>query len=95
MVIVEKTDDYQDIAVGDILVYQRANTIMVHRVTDIIEDSDMAGGHLSFQTKGDANQSNDNWVVEPSDIVGISKAKIAMFGYPTLWLNELFNAPTT
>lgn len=87
MILVEKSQNYNAMNEGDILVYRHSNVIMVHRITEIIEQD----GHYVFQTKGDANNSNDAWVVDQSDVIGITKSKIATLGYPTLWLNELFN----
>lgn len=87
MVLVEKSDDYEKMREGDVLVYRYSNVIMVHRIIAVTEED----GKYTFQTKGDANDSADRWVVNKSDVIGIAKGRIAMFGYPTLWLNELFN----
>lgn len=87
MILVEKSKDYADMKVGDVLVYHHSNVVMVHRIAEIAKD----GNNYIFQTKGDNNASNDAWQVTQSDIIGLAKGKIAMFGYPTLWLNELFN----
>lgn len=87
MILVEKSDNYDDMEVGEILVYRHSDVIMVHRITDRQED----GNKWTFTTKGDANSSDDNWVVGQGDVIGTAKGKITMFGYPTLWLNELFN----
>lgn len=87
MVLVEKSDKYDELEVGEILVYRHSNVIMVHRIAEKREDA----GKWTFITKGDANSSEDSWAVGQSDIIGIAKGKIAAFGYPTLWLNELFN----
>lgn len=87
MILVEKSRDYKDMQVGDVLVYHYSNVVMVHRIAEISKD----GNNYIFQTKGDNNASNDAWQVKQSDIIGLAKGRIAMFGYPTLWLNELFN----
>lgn len=87
MIVVKKSDDYDKMKEGDVLVYRHENTVMVHRISKVDED----GGVFKFQTKGDANETADKWTVNQSDIIGVAKSKIAMFGYPTLWLNELFN----
>ncbi len=87
MVLVEKSDQYGEMDVGEVLVYRYDNVIMVHRISDVNEQN----GKRTFITKGDANNAEDKWVVEQDDIIGTAKGKIAMFGYPTLWLSELFN----
>lgn len=87
MILVEKSKAYQDMQVGDILVYRHSNAIMVHRISEV----EKVGNNYVFHTKGDNNPSEDVWEVEQGDIIGLARGKIAMFGYPTLWLNELFN----
>lgn len=87
MVLVEKSKDYDKMHEGDILVYRYSNVVMVHRIAEVRRDD----GKYVFQTKGDANASLDAWQVEQGDIIGVARGKIAMFGFPTLWLNELFN----
>lgn len=87
MVLVEKSKDYDRMKEGDILVYRYSNVVMVHRIMEIKDD----GEKYVFRTKGDANGGMDAWQVEQGDIIGIARGKIAMFGFPTLWLNELFN----
>lgn len=87
MILVEKSDKYDEMEIGEILVYRHSNVVMVHRIVERREDA----GRWTFTTKGDANGSEDNWVVGQGEVIGIAKGKIAMFGYPTLWLNELFN----
>lgn len=87
MVIVEKTDHYDEIEEGDVLVFKHANVVMVHRLVERRESE----GKYYFRTQGDANESADAWGVEQGDVIGVAKGRIAAFGYPTLWLNELFN----
>lgn len=87
MVLVEKSDKYDEIEEGEVLVYRHANVVMIHRV---VERSEYDGTYY-FRTKGDANDSKDAWSVEQKDVIGVAKSKIIALGYPTLWLNELFN----
>lgn len=88
MILIEKTNDYNEIDEGDILVYQHDETTIVHRVSEkIFED-----GRYVFQTKGDNNASEDNWQVDEDDVIGVARGKIAAFGFPTLWFNEIFNS---
>ncbi len=87
MILAEKSDEYGEMDVGEVLVYRHSNVIMVHRISEVNERN----GKRTFITKGDANNAEDKWTVEQGDIIGTAKGKIAMFGYPTLWLYELFN----
>lgn len=87
MVLVERTDRYGEIEEGEVLVYRHANVVMVHRLIERAEQ----GGNYYFKTQGDANDNADSWWVDQSDVIGVARGKIIAFGYPTLWLNELFN----
>ena len=44
---------------------------------------------LVFYSKGDANESEDNWVITEDMIIGIVNVKIPYLGLHTVWLNEL------
>lgn len=87
LILVEKSKAYDELEVGDVLIYRHSNAIMVHRITEISQE----GNHYIYQTKGDHNASPDTWRVEQGDVIGLARGRIATFGYPTLWLNELFN----
>ena len=87
LILVEKSSDYENMLEGEVLVYRHSNVVVVHRIVEVNE----AGGRFTFRTKGDANDAADNWYVEQGEVIGIAKSKIAVAGYPTLWLNELFN----
>ena len=83
IVIVEKLkeSELEKIKKGDVLVYQKENQVIVHRVTEVNDNT--------FKTKGDNNDEEDAWVVNKKDIIGITKVRIPLLGYPTVWLNEL------
>lgn len=57
----EKTD-LNDFEVNDILVYEIKNHIISHRIVDKVDNS--------FITKGDANNSVDNFLVNESQVLG-------------------------
>ena len=77
----------QEIEEGDILIFQRDNTQIVHRV---ISKTKVAGDNR-YYTKGDANASMDEEYIEDEDIIGICTLKIPYIGYPTLWLRNTFD----
>ena len=70
-----------------IKVVKREDIYVVHRLVGIenIDNEDR------YYTKGDANEDNDPGYITRSDIVGVTKFKLSYFGYPTLWLRELFD----
>lgn len=90
MVLVKKANRYDELEEGEVLVYRYSDVVMVHRIAEAKEN----GGVYTFITKGDANDAEDKWVVNQGDVIGTVKGKITAFGYPTLWLNELFNGGT-
>lgn len=85
VVVVEKVNNYDVLDINDVIVYNYGNVMVVHRVINIINDR----GKRYFYTKGDANNSLDNYVVEEDMIVGIVNFKIPYLGFPTIWLNSL------
>ncbi len=89
MVIVEKikSENLDILKVGDVLVFERENVVVVHRIEEIRESNNT----YSYITKGDNNNDIDNWIVEEQTIIGKVVGKIAYIGYPTVWLNEQIN----
>lgn len=87
LVLVEKIDKYEEIAEGMVLVYRHQEQVVIHRVSEV----ELVGKQYLYHTQGDANNGEDAWLVEQDDIIGVAKNKIAVVGFPTIWLNELFN----
>lgn len=87
VVVIEKieNDNYDVLKEGDVIAFQYNETIVVHRLTNIVKDR----GKYFFYTKGDANKDADNFVVEEDMIKGIVKYRVPAIGYPTVWLNRL------
>jgi len=79
------SDEIKEIKIGDILVFESDNIIVVHRVID--RKTAMNGTYL-YQTKGDNNNAPDSDLVEPSSVIGRMEAGIKFIGYPSLWLQE-------
>lgn len=84
--IFEKYDD-QNIVEGQVIVFERDGSMVVHRVVNI----EKINGVIRYYTKGDANFDNDEGYVVTSQIVGLVNFKIPYVGYPTLWLRSLFH----
>ncbi len=76
----------QKIEEGQILVFEKNGSTMVHRVVDI----DNINGQTRYITKGDANENNDTGYITKSDVIGLVRTKLPMVGQPTLWLRDIF-----
>ena len=81
----EKYTD-QVIKVDDILVFDKNGSTIVHRVVDVVN----IDGENRYYTKGDANEDADVGYITDQSIIGVVEAKLPYFGYPTLWLRDLF-----
>ena len=78
--------DGQEIKLNQVLVFDKDGTLTVHRVVKI----ELINGQYRYTTKGDFNDSVDSGFITVKDIQGIVQFKIAYFGYPTLWLRDIF-----
>ena len=76
-----------DLETGDIVVFSKGNTVVTHRVYSITRKGDS----VVIQTKGDANNAPDGFSVYESDVLGIVEYRIKYIGFPTVWLNDLFD----
>ncbi len=83
--IFEQYDD-QFIAEGQVIVFEKSNSMIVHRVVDI----EIINGVARYYTKGDANEDMDDGYITESDIVGVVDYKLPAVGFPTLWMRSLF-----
>lgn len=87
MIVYERYDD-QKIEEGQVIVFRKNNSRIVHRVVKI----ENVGGEFRYYTKGDANSTIDSGYRTEADIIGLTDLKIAYIGYPTLWLRELIHS---
>jgi len=76
----------QPIEKGQVIVFEKNNSMIVHRVIDI----EIINGVAHYYTKGDANEDRDAGFITDADIVGVTDLKLPYFGYPTLWMRGLF-----
>lgn len=84
--IIFETYEKQKISTGEVIIFEKDNTRLVHRVIDIKS----VNGEYRYYTKGDANQQKDPGYITQNDIIGISKLRIMYIGYPTIWLRDIF-----
>ena len=82
-VVIEKIDKYDNLEIGEVLAYNYDGKIIVHRIINIIEED----GNYYFYTKGDNNNSEDNFAVYEDMIVGVVNIRLPFIGYPTVWFN--------
>lgn len=86
-VILFKSDKNEQIKVGDIIVFNKNDIRVVHRVIGIIKE----GNDYKFKTKGDANDNEDKGTISKSELLGKVIFNIKELGKPTLWINEVFD----
>lgn len=80
-------DDKNELEEGTVIVFKHNGVYITHRITRI----EMVDGVRIYQTKGDNNEKEDAFKVENDDIVGVTQFKIKYIGFPTLWIQDLFN----
>lgn len=85
--IFEKYDGSEKPIRNQVLVFRHNGKYITHRVYEVISDDD----NTFYITKGDANNTADDFKVYENDIVGIGKLNIKYIGYPTIWFQELIN----
>lgn len=85
--IFEKYDGSEKPIKNQVLVFRHNGKYITHRVYEVISDED----NTFYITKGDANNTTDDFKVYENDIVGIGKLNIKYIGYPTIWFQELIN----
>lgn len=79
VVITKKMDSYKT---GDIIMFDTAGQIVTHR---IVKETDEG-----YITKGDANNAEDNWIVEDKDITGRVVKVVPGFGKVIQFFKEPF-----
>ena len=83
LVIVKKVNS-SSIHAGDIIAFKNGNTVISHRVKEVINDS----GTYKFKTKGDNNNVADDFIVSSDAIEGIFVNKIPGLGSILLFLGK-------
>ena len=86
IVIIDKVNNhYENIKEGNILAYRYNDKVIIHRVIEVIKSDNQ----YYFRTKGDANSSPDEVVIDEDMIVGVVNISIPYIGLPTVWLKNL------
>lgn len=77
---IEKADN---INVGDVITFNPSSdgdAYLTHRVAEKLPDY-QGSGVTCFKTKGDANDSEDSFLIDESRVIGTVKLGIPIFGY--------------
>lgn len=70
------------IQVGDVITFNPSSdssAYLTHRVTEKLSDYE-GTGVTCFRTKGDANQSEDSFLIDESRVIGVVKAHVPKLG---------------
>lgn len=86
-IIYEKYDKKNKIEAGQVIVFNKDNTMIIHRIQRVIP---VDGNEYVYQTKGDANKNIDNWLVKPEEIIGKVNSRVLWIAWPSVLLNEIF-----
>ena len=77
----------EPLKVGDVIVFQKEEIRVVHRIIDIKNVND----EFRYYTKGDANPTPDDNYITDDYLAGKVLFRIRYVGRPTLWLRSLFS----
>lgn len=80
-----KRYDGEPIEVGQVVIFQKNDNKIVHRVIDV----NVVDGEARYITKGDANPDPDAGYVTKHEIIGISNAKIPAIGHGALFVHNI------
>lgn len=84
VVLIDKKYNYESLKEGDVIAFKKDNYIIVHRIIKKIKTNNS----YAYYTKGDANNSIDDILIEKNIYVGKEITKIPGIGYPTVWFSE-------
>ena len=84
IVIVKETDE-SDIEIGDVISFRRGQTVITHRIIEIVEDT------KTYKTKGDNNNVEDSVDVEFGSIEGKVIGRIPFLGK----ISQIFSGKIT
>ncbi|MBR3368665.1 signal peptidase I [Candidatus Saccharibacteria bacterium] len=77
-------DKESELKVGDVMAYSMGGNIITHRIVKI-EESDKK---KLYYTKGDANNTEDNYAIMEDLVLGKVSYVVKYIGIPTVWFNE-------
>jgi len=87
-----KITDAKDINVGDPITFNPGGTgdsYLTHRVVEKLENYE--GTDVTcFKTKGDANDSDDPFIIDEGRVIGVVKTRIPKLGYIILFVQTYY-----
>ena len=84
IVIIDKKQ--KEFKKGDIIAFKEDEKLVVHRVIKVYDET-----NKMYQTKGDANNKRDAWLVTNKSSFGKVVFRIRWLGWPTIALSELLS----
>lgn len=93
MILIKKVSSQEEIEnyqVGDIINFRRENINITHRIIAVLVDEQ---GNYSFRTKGDNNLSEDDDIVELTEVNGKHLYTIPKIGIPALIIRSYQGTP--
>lgn len=85
--IVYKRFENEQLEKGQVIVFMKDDIKTIHA----IESVEIKNNEMIYLTKGTNNEQQDEGYRTNKDIIGTVKFKIIDIGWPTIWLNEIFN----
>ncbi len=79
------TKKQQNYTTGDVIAYTAGNVTITHRIVGV----EKSGGILSYQTRGDANNTPDNTLVSTKSVIGKAENSIPYVGSFILFLKTI------
>ncbi len=86
--IIYEEYDSQVIKEGQVIVFNKNNSIYIHRVSKI----EKINGEVRYTTKGDANDADDTGFITDANVIGLTDFTINYIGFPTIWVREIFRS---
>lgn len=93
MILIKKVSDQEEAEnyqVGDVINFKRDDINITHRIIEVLIDN---SGNYSFRTKGDNNVSEDEDIVELTEINGKQVFTIPKIGIPVMLIRGNREAP--
>jgi len=84
-IVYEKFDGRQ-LEKGQVIVFTKDNIKTIHA----IENVQVKNNETIYYTKGTNNQQQDEGYRTNNDIIGVVKFRIIDIGWPTIWINDVF-----
>ena len=82
--VIVKQIDSEKVKKNDVIAFRNGEIVITHRVKEIYNDS----GNIGFKTKGDNNNTEDDFIVKASEVEGIYVTKIPSLGNALIFLSK-------